>query len=199
MVENQVKKPTPGTRRWGLFFLGIRLLLAGIAAGLFGLLSVFSNQDTNATSQSVVPVKVNYVAPELALNDLTGQQAALEDFQGQVVLVNNWATWCPPCKDEMPALQEFYTRHKDQGFVLVAVEAGEPAEEVGQFVRDHSLTFPVWLDPQNQSIRAFKNYNLPNSYVIDREGVIRLAWTGGISLLNLEKFVTPLLEDQDGS
>ena len=78
---------------------------------------------------------------------------------------------------------------------MIAVEAGEPAEEVAQFVKDYGLTFPVWLDPQTRSIRVFKNYNLPNSYVIDREGMVRFTWTGGISLENLEKYITPLIEE----
>jgi peroxiredoxin len=195
MTENIIKKIKPRTKLWGLFFLGTGLILAGIAVGLILIPKAISNQEQKDPRNSVVPVKVNYPAPELALKDVTGQPGALEDYQGQIILVNNWATWCPPCKDEMPALEEFYVRHKDQGFVLVAVEAGEPADEVAQFVKDYGLTFPVWLDPQNKSIRIFKNYNLPNSYVIDREGVVRFAWTGGISLESLEKYITPLLED----
>jgi peroxiredoxin len=154
-----------------------------------------ANQEQKDSHNSVVPVKVNYLAPELALDDITGQPSALKDYEGQIILVNNWATWCPPCKAEMPAFEAFYTRHKDQGFVLIAVEAGEPAEEVAQFVKDYGLTFPVWLDPQTRSIRVFKNYNLPNSYVIDREGMVRFTWTGGISLENLEKYITPLIEE----
>ena len=195
MIENPIKKNKPGTKVCGLFFLGIGLMLAGIAMGLFLIPKAVANQEQKDARNSVVPVKVNYSAPELALEDVTGQPSALKDYQGQIILVNNWATWCPPCKAEMPALEEFYTRHKDQGFVLVAVEAGEPVEEVAQFVKDYGLTFPVWLDPQNKSIRVFKNYNLPNSYVIDRDGVVRFTWTGGISLNNLEKYITPLLED----
>jgi cytochrome c biogenesis protein CcmG, thiol:disulfide interchange protein DsbE len=195
MTENPIKRNKPVAKIWGLFFLGIGLILAGIAVGLILIPKVASSQEQKDSQNSVVPVKVNFSAPELALKDVTGQPSALKDYQGQIILVNNWATWCPPCKAEMPALEEFYTHHKDQGFVLVAVEAGEPVEEVAQFVKDYSLTFPVWLDPQNKSIRVFKNYNLPNSYVIDRDGVVRFAWTGGISLKNLEKYITPLLED----
>jgi len=195
MTENPIKRNKPVAKIWGLFFLGIGLILAGIAVGLILIPKVASSQEQKDSQNSVVPVKVNFSAPELALKDVTGQPSALKDYQGKIILVNNWATWCPPCKAEMPALEEFYTRHKDQGFVLVAVEAGEPVEEVAQFVKDYGLTFPVWLDPQNKSIRVFKNYNLPNSYVIDRDGVVRFTWTGGISLDNLEKYITPLLED----
>jgi len=178
-----------------MIILGTGILLAGIAAGIFFFPNILSRQDRKNSDDSFIPARVKYTAPELALKDLEGQQVNLQEFQGKVVLVNNWATWCPPCKEEMPALQEFYTRHKDQGFVLIAVEAGEPAKEVAQFAQDYGLTFPIWLDPQNKSIRVFKNYNLPNSYVIDQEGIVRLAWTGAISLRNLEKYITPLLEN----
>jgi peroxiredoxin len=195
MTENPIEKNKPRTKVWGLFFLGIGLILAGIAVGLLLIPKAAANQKQKDSNNSVVPAKMNFSAPELGLEDVSGQASALKDYQGQVILVNNWATWCPPCKEEMPALEEFYTRHKDQGFVLIAVEAGEPADEVAQFVKDYGLTFPVWLDPQTKSIRIFKNYNLPNSYVIDRDGVVRFAWTGGISLENLEKYITPLLEE----
>jgi peroxiredoxin len=144
---------------------------------------------------SIVPAPVNFAAPELTLYDLDGEQVSLADFEGQVVLVNNWATWCPPCKAEMPTLQAYYEKHKDQGFLLIGIEAGEPADEVAQFVEDYKLTFPIWLDPQNKALSAFHNQNLPSSYVIDRQGTVRLAWVGAISKSILEKFLTPLLED----
>jgi peroxiredoxin len=195
MAENPTKGNRPGTKVWGLIFLGIGLIVAGIAVALFLISRASSKENLDDPQKSVVPVKVNFAAPELALKDVEGQPGALKDYQGQVILVNNWATWCPPCKEEMPALEEFYTRHKDQGFVLIAVEAGEPAKEVAQFIKDYSLTFPVWLDPQSKSIRVFKNYNLPSSYVIDRDGVVRYAWTGAITIEKLEKYITPLLED----
>ena len=195
MTDEPIQKHKIGTKPWGLILLGSGLLCVGLAVGLFWIPNILARQDRNNANDSFAPARVKYTAPELSLKNLDGQQAALQDYQGQVVLVNNWATWCPPCKDEMPALQEFYTRHKDEGLVLIAVEAGEPADEVAQFAQDYGLTFQIWLDPQNKSIRVFKNYNLPNSFVIDREGIVRLAWTGAISLQNLEKYIAPFLEN----
>lgn len=192
MTEGPNLKKKTGVRPWGLILLGSGLLIIGIAAALFWLPNLQPGQGADS---DFVPAKVKYQAPELKLKNLDGQQAALQDYLGKVVLVNNWATWCPPCKEEMPALQEFYTRHKKEGFVLIAVEAGDPTNEVAQFAQDYGLTFEIWLDPQNKSIRAFKNYNLPNSFVIDQKGVVRLAWTGGITLENLEKYVSPFLEN----
>jgi cytochrome c biogenesis protein CcmG, thiol:disulfide interchange protein DsbE len=95
----------------------------------------------------------------------------------------------------MPALQAFYDAHKDDGFVLIAIDAGDPFNDVEDFVHTYGLSFPVWLDPENQTLKAFKNYGLPNSYVIDKDGVVQLAWTGAISDTMLEKYVAPLLQE----
>ena len=138
---------------------------------------------------------MDYAAPEFTVKDLQGNAVALLETRGKVVLVNNWATWCPPCKAEMPALQAYFDQHAGQDFTLVAISSGETAEVVADFVREYGLTFPVWVDEEQKAAVAFRNLGLPSSYVIDRDGTVRLAWNGAISLENLEKFVTPLLED----
>ena len=95
----------------------------------------------------VVPVKVNYPAPELTLTDTQGISRSLAEYRGQVVLVNLWATWCEPCKKEMPVLQIFYEKYKEDGFVILAINDGDSQADVLQFVEEYELTFPVWLDP----------------------------------------------------
>ncbi len=147
---------------------------------------------------TVVPAAANYPAPELTLTDLDGVSHSLIDYRGQVVLVNLWATWCEPCKDEMPALQAFYNKQKQNDFIIIAVNDGDPTEDVVQFVKDFDLTFPIWLDPKYiASEQAFKTLGLPSSYVIDRSGTVRLQWLGGIEKRALEKYVTPIIvEDQ---
>jgi peroxiredoxin len=94
----------------------------------------------------------------------------------------------------MPELQDYYTAHSAEGFVVIAIDAGDPAVNVVKFVKDNRLTFPVWLDPLRKSTGFFKNWDLPSSYVIDREGIVRYSWMGGVNLQTLEKYVTPLLE-----
>lgn len=146
---------------------------------------------------SAVPAKVDFPAPELTLSDTAGRPASLVDFRGQVVLVNLWATWCPPCKEEMPALETYYRRYADEGFVIVAVNDGDPAPDVIQFVEDYGLTFPVWLDPTYTATeQAFKTLNLPSSFVIDRQGDVVLSWVGGVSLKTLETHVTPIIKER---
>ena len=140
------------------------------------------------------PLLINQAAPSLALTDLQGHTVSLEDYHGKLVLVNNWATWCPPCQAEMPDLQAYYQAHAAQGFVIVAIESGEPAGTVSDFVRQHGLTFPVWPDPQESATAAFQNWDLPSSYVVDQAGRLRMYWTGEINPATLEKYITPLLD-----
>jgi peroxiredoxin len=162
------------------------LLLANARAGYASL----------STDFAAIPVEVSFRAPALTLRELNGQQRSLRDYAGQVVLVNLWATWCPPCAAEMPEFQRYYEEHRDSQFTVVAINDGELAPEVEQFVTDYGLTFPIWLDPTYEATeRAFKAGNLPTSYVIDRHGMVRLMWIGAISQSNLQKFVTPIIKE----
>ncbi len=176
-----------------LALIGAGLLVLGVLA-----LIVWPKPEASASSKqagSVVPARVEFPAPALVLNDLHGARVSLSDYLGQVVLVNNWATWCPPCKEEMPALQAYYDDHLHQDFTVIAIEAGEPVEEVAQFASDYGLTFPVWPDPTQAAAVAFHNPALPNSYVIDKSGTVRLVWIGAVDRDTLEAYVTPLLEE----
>jgi len=177
------------------------LLLGGLALVMIPKLNGSANAEDRSAGASEgslpssVPAVVDFTAPDLALTNLDGEPVALSDFQGRVVLVNNWATWCPPCKAEMPTLQAYFEDYQDQGFEIVAIEAGDPAPQVAAFAKDYGLSFHVWPDPDQKALIAFRNSGLPNSYVIDEAGQVKLAWTGAISRDMLEKYVTPLLED----
>ncbi len=171
-----------------LILIGVGLIAIGLV--LPGLLS--SRSSTQEIS--VVPARVNYPAPELSLKDINGNTVKLSAYRQQIVLVNNWATWCPPCKLEMPTLQQYYQQHAGQGFTLIGIEAGDTVEDVTSFVNEYELTFPILLDPDEKALAAFRNDSLPSSYVIDRTGNVVLAWTGPIGKAMLEKYLTPLLE-----
>jgi peroxiredoxin len=174
-----------------LIFLGVGLVL------IIGSAYFIFRDPAPQTDFSTTPVKVNYAAPQLTLTDIQGMPRSLADYRGQVVLVNSWATWCPPCKEEMPALESFYNQHREQGFVVIAINDGDPTRDVLQFVKDYNLTFPVWLDPTYIATeQAFKSISLPTSYVIDRNGVVQLQWVGGISRKMLDEHVVPLIMEQ---
>lgn len=174
-----------------MLVIGAGLILMALAAFLA---LPKAQQEVAARELSVIPVSVNFPAPDVQLTDLNGQPVMLSDFRGQVILYNAWATWCPPCKAEMPTLQDYYEAHKEKGFVIVAIADGQHLEEVAPFAADYGLTFPVWPDPESQAAKAFRASGLPTSFVIDRDGVARLTWTGAISRAMLEEYVTPLLK-----
>ena len=173
-----------------MMMVGIGLLATG---AMFVML--LDQRDASAQDFSAVPAKVNFPAPELNLQDLSGEQVALSDYRGSVVLVNLWATWCPPCREEMPTLQTFYEKYKEDGFVLIAIDQEETSDVVQPFVEEFGLTFPIWLDLDYLAQQQFHTANLPSSYVVDREGVVRLMWIGGISKKNLEKFVPDIIRE----
>ncbi len=170
----------------GIFLLG---------AALIPLLANAQQKALDGIAPIIPPVTANYSAPQIALTDLQGTSTSLGDYRGQVILINNWATWCPPCKTEMPELQAYYAAHAAEGFVVVAIESGEPADQVASFVNEYGISFPVWLDLHGAALEIFQNWNLPSSYVIDRAGIVRLSWTGAINQQTLEQYVTPLLEE----
>ena len=176
------------------------ILLAGL--GLIALIAVAlilrSNQGVVIDPLDAFilpPVEVNQPAPELTLFDLDGKEVSLSDFKGDVVLINNWATWCPPCREEMPEFKIYYDKYKDRGFQIVAIEAGDPEADVRNFVEQEGLDFVILLDPENKSLITFQHNTLPNSFVIDRDGNLRLAWLGAINGPTLEKYVTPLIKE----
>lgn len=177
-----------------MMIFGSGLILLGLAAFFAWPRSDVSAEVQVSNSVSTIPVEANYAAPNLELTALDGKQYALADFLGSVVLVNLWATWCPPCKAEMPTLEAYYQAHQADGFVTIAVNDGDPKEDVVAFAQDYGLSFQVWLDPTYQATdHAFKTRNLPSSFVIDRDGNVRLRWVGEINRDTLEKYVTPLI------
>ena len=173
------------------------LILVGLGIVLILASTFFILQDTPPqTDFSTAPIKVNYPAPELTLTDTQGISHSLAEYRGQVVLINLWATWCIPCTKEMPALQSFYEMYKDQGFVVVAINDGDPRPDVLQIVKDYDLTFPIWLDPTYIATeKAFKTMNLPSSFVIDRDGTVQWMWVGGISREMLDARIAPLITE----
>jgi peroxiredoxin len=111
------------------------------------------------------------VAPDFSLRDLDGNVRRLASFRGQVVLLNFWATWCPPCRTELPLMEALYQAYKDHGFEVLAVSSdGQGAEVVQPFVSQHHLSFTTLLDATGQVTLLYGVTSLPTSYLLDREG-----------------------------
>ena len=117
-------------------------------------------------------------APAFTLSSLSGQQGALSQYKGQVVMVNFWATWCGPCQQEMPLLDQMYKKYKPAGFTLIGVNVDKEAPAVKELLARKPVTFPVLLDPANQVSKAYHVDEMPSSVIIDRKGEIRYIHRG---------------------
>ena len=126
------------------------------------------------------PPLVGAPAPEVALTDLQGKEVRLSDYRGKVVLLNFWATWCKPCKEEMPAMQAAYDKFRDDGFVVLAVNELEDTPRVAEHVRSHRHTFTVVMDHDNRIANRYGVVGLPASFLIDRQGIVRERITGNL-------------------
>jgi peroxiredoxin len=126
------------------------------------------------------PPLVGSPAPEIVLKDLQGRDVKLSDLRGKVVLVNFWATWCKPCKEEMPAMQASYDKLRDKGFVVLAVNELEDTARVAEHIRTHGHTFEVVMDHNNQVANVYGVVGLPASFLIDPQGIVRERISGSL-------------------
>jgi thiol-disulfide isomerase/thioredoxin len=117
-------------------------------------------------------------APELNARDLTGAAKTLADYRGKVVLLNFWASWCPPCLREMPSLERLRVKMAGRPLAIVALDSAETPEEVGAYLAKMELGFPVLLDSDGANTRRWKVFALPTSFLLDAEGRVRHVLTG---------------------
>ena len=118
--------------------------------------------------------------PPLALKDPAGAPHALADYRGKIVLVNFWATWCDPCREEMPSMQRLKERLADRRFAILAVNYGESQEKVAEFLKRVPLDLQMLLDPGQETARAWKVRILPVSFLLDAGGRVRYSVIGEI-------------------
>lgn len=130
-------------------------------------------------------------APPLALADLAGHPVDLAKLRGKVVAVNFWATWCPPCREEIPELSRFWTENRGRCFELVGVAEESAREDVARFAT--TIPYPVVVDDRAEALTPWGIQGYPVTFVVDPEGKVRQVFTGGISRRELEDAVKPLL------
>jgi len=148
-----------------------------------GLAWTFTSADRAGTSTAgeVPAPRQGFLAPDFTLETTTGESISLSDLHGQAVLVNLWATWCPPCRAEMPAIQKLYDEYRDQGLVVLGVNMTyqDTASAVQPFIQENDLTFPILLDLTGQVAEKYELRSLPSSFFIDRSGMIQEVVVGG--------------------
>ena len=131
------------------------------------------------------------LAPDFTLRFADGSTNNLSDWQGKPVVLNFWATWCPPCREEMPGFVEAYKRH-GQDMVVVAVNAQESAAEAAAFMASHDMAFPVALDSRGEIQQLYNVRGLPTTVFLDREGRVAGQWQGLLPYAQLEEMIADL-------
>jgi cytochrome c-type biogenesis protein len=113
-------------------------------------------------------------APDLTLVSMQGDTVTLQALRGEAVLLNIWATWCAPCREEMPLLEQLHKEHRDAGLrvVGVSIDARGEEERIGRFLTEFNVTFPIWLDPDERASYVFRAIGVPATYMVDRSGHI---------------------------
>jgi len=118
-------------------------------------------------------------APEFALRDIDGKLHRLSDYRGQVVIVNFWATWCPPCRAEMPSMQRAWEQLHKEGIVLLGIDVGEDEDAIFQFTANYPVEFPLLMDLDSQVIGLWPVKGLPTTYLVDPQGRLAYRAVGG--------------------
>jgi peroxiredoxin len=137
-------------------------------------------------------------APELSAHDLSGTPISLAAYRGKVVVLNFWATWCPPCRHEMPSMERLRVKMTGRPMEIVAVNSAETAKDVKAFLSKMKLSFPILLDPDGGNTRRWKVFALPTSFLLDAQGRVRYVLTGptewdeGEALQNVESLLARL-------
>lgn len=148
-----------------------------------GLIWIFASADRQGTSTAgkIPAPREGFLAPDFTLKTFEGETLMLSQFRGQAVLVNLWATWCPPCRAEMPAIQKLYVEYKDRGLVVLAVDMTyqDKVGAVLPFTQEYGLTFPILIDDTGAIAEKYELRSLPSSFFIGRDGVIREVVIGG--------------------
>ena len=133
-------------------------------------------------ADAVPRVEIGEPAPRYAATTLAGDSASTAALKGKVVLLNVWATWCAPCRDEIPYLESLYQRHRGQGLEIVGVSVDARGQEsaIREFAQEFRMTYPIWRDPDERVQSTFLALGVPASYLIDRNGVLRWKHLGTI-------------------
>ncbi|WP_460415426.1 thiol-disulfide oxidoreductase ResA [Planifilum fimeticola] len=138
-------------------------------------------------------VEIGQTAPDFELTTLDGKTVRLSEFRGKGVLINFWASWCKPCRDEMPAIQRVYERHRDKGLEVLGVNIAETGVTVDGFVRHLDLTFPILLDQNREVTQLYGIGPIPSSIFVSPEGKVVRKVSGQMQEGQIESMVLEIL------
>jgi thiol-disulfide isomerase/thioredoxin len=174
-----------------LRFLAVIGVIALVLLTTFGMnYKNASEQPVPAPSDAKTGSESAYLAPDFTLKTLQGESVTLSDYRGKAVYLNFWASWCPPCKEEMPEIQKFYDKNKDQIEVLtIAVAYQDQLKDIQELLAQNKFSFPVVLDEssRNSVTERYGVIGIPASFFIDKDGVIRAQHEGAMTMEMLEQ------------
>jgi cytochrome c biogenesis protein CcmG, thiol:disulfide interchange protein DsbE len=147
----------------------------------FAWILISADKSGVSTAGEIPAPQRGFLAPDFELKTPAGEAVKLSKLRGQAVLVNLWATWCPPCRAEMQSIEKMYQEYKEQGFTVLAVNMTYQDDPLGimPFVNEQVLTFPILLDETGEMAKAYQLRSLPSSYFIRRDGIINEVVIGG--------------------
>ena len=159
-IESQTT-PAKGNR------LVVTLIAVGVLVAVFGLVWLQSSK--------YEPLKVGKDAPDFALTDLDEKPIRLSEFRGKVVFLNFWATWCKPCREEMPSMEVLHKNFAKDGLVVLAVSIDRvtTTKDIPPFIKSMNLSFPVLVDSWGKTDMPYKRMGVPETFIMDQQGVIR--------------------------
>jgi len=149
-------------------------------AALLGLLSTLACQPLGAAQGELKAYQGNLVSPRIELPDMQDRHHSLEDYRGQIVLVQFWATYCTPCRKEMPTMNRLIEKMQGKPFSIVTVNMAEPKDQVQQFLNEVPVDFPVLLDADGSTLGRWKVFAAPANFILDKKGEIIYTLYGAI-------------------
>ena len=180
-------------KRFWYGLIGVVVVLGGIWISM----SRVPESETGAASEGLQTApRSGFLAPDFTLTTLDGNSVRLGDLRGNPVLINFWASWCGPCRAEMPHIQAASEAHADDGLVVLAVNQMESPPPVARFVEEFALTFPVPMDSHGSVSATYRARALPTSFFVDADGVVRDTFTGPMSGGLLESKLKTILSSR---
>lgn len=169
----------------------MRWVLALVAAGIAAIVVRQYFPARSAPPNEVAAV--GKAAPSFPVHSIDGRTESLADFRGHIVVMNLWATWCPPCRSEMPDLERLYETYRSRGLVVVGINQGESAQRAAAFAKSLRIHYPILLDDQQQYGRTYIAIGLPTTVIINRAGVGVSGYDGPLTYNQMKAKVAPLL------
>ena len=159
----------------------ISAIIVGIGIAYYGFTVERNRGSAPESTVTVQKPHVGVQAPDFTLTDMDGRSVTLSKYRGKVVMLNFWATWCPPCRAEVPSIEKLYRRMQGKDFALLAVNVeNNGRDSVAAFAKEIPISFPVLLDPDHRVTTLYQVNGIPQTYILDKNGVIVQDVQGGV-------------------